>query len=266
MKNAILLTGIIFIATVAVYGNAVEREKSSEMKKSLDPKSEDYVPFPYPKTRAEIVADFKHAVKKSHSPGWAWLPEGALPNPFSKGRQPDYGEGLLLKVLEENSGTRVTGIEKVAKRTSAIAGDFLFQIVVQDREEHVVACWAMTARGESFGGVLASKERFLSPPTSRAEALKAFARVRKPFQVKTLMRVFMANELAPYPWSPTWELITGDGATYYLDSNGALYRLQKALDHATRRGYSAGRLPPAGGADLVDYEPRSDRILFLDRL
>jgi len=265
VKNAILLTGIIFIATVAVYGNAVEREKSSEMKKSLDPKSEDYVPFPYPKTRAEIVADFKHAVKKNHSPGWAWLPAGAVPNPLSKGHQPDYGEGLLLKVLEENSGTRVTGIEKVAKRTSAIAGDFLFQIVVQDREEHVVACWAMTARGEDFGGGLAAEGRFLPSPKTRALALKSFARVRKPGEVKTLERIFMGNLLAPYPFAPTWELVTGEGATYYLAPDGTVYRLRKTLDHAARRGFSPEK-PPAGRADLVVHESRSDRFLFLDRL
>lgn len=270
VKSAVLIAGLLIIAVAGASGDAVEKGKPLPTKETQDLKSEDYVLFPYPKARAEIVADFKHAVKKNHSLGWTWLPAGALPNPSSKGHQPDYGEGLLLKVLEENSGTRVTGIEKVANRTNSVAGDFLFQIVVQDRKEHVVACWALNARGESFGGVMASKERFLSPPTSRAEALKAFARVRKPFEVKTLRRVFMANRLAPYPWSPTWELVTGDGATYYLAPNrapnGTVYRLSKTLDHAARLGYSAGRLPSAGGADRVDYEQRSDRILFLDRL
>jgi len=265
VNYAALLACLIFTSAVAVSGNAVKHDKPDPQRELQNSGSERTVPFPYPKNRAEIIADFKQAVKKNHSPGWAWLPEGAVPNPFSKGHQPDYGERLLLKVLEENSGTRVTGIEKVANRTSSIDGDFLFQIVVQDREEHVVACWAMTARGEDFGGGLAAEGRFLPSPKTRALALKSFARVRKPGEVKTLERIFMGNLLAPYPFAPTWELVTGEGATYYLAPDGTVYRLRKTLDHAARRGFSPEK-PPAGRADLVVHESRSDRFLFLDRL
>ena len=41
-----------------------ERKKPIPMKELTDPRSPSYVPYPYPRKRAEIIADFKYYCEK----------------------------------------------------------------------------------------------------------------------------------------------------------------------------------------------------------
>jgi hypothetical protein len=245
--NVVLLLSILWPGFL--FGTAAERRRAVPRQELQDPGSEHHVPVPYPRTRADIVADFQRAV-------WTYCGPAL-------GTWPSREDWTLLGVLRPESGIHVAEILQVANRTVSVPGDFFFLLIVRDRAGTEVARWSLTEYGAYFGGSI-PPQGFTRALWERAAARKAFAKVLPGIGIRSMTLIFLANELAPYPFAPTWELTCGNGGTYYLDANGAVYRLRRTMGHADRRKLKPDRFPATNG-ELVVADPRYDRLLFLER-
>ncbi|MFH2108324.1 MAG: hypothetical protein ABII93_06625 [Chrysiogenia bacterium] len=248
-----LFLTILAISIISVSGNAVERKKSLPLKELQYPKSPSYVPFPYPKSRDEIIADLKYAIKLHHEPGI--------------GDKKDERDRILLKLLEENSGVSIAEIEKVMNRTSIYPDEFSYFIALKDNDGNEVARLSLMASGLYSGGVVtASKKiKFKESFRIKKETLRGLSIFVNPSEVKKMERIFMGNNLAPYPFSPTWEIVTKDNSIYYLDYNNYFYKLRNEIRDVKKKGLTYKQYTSSKDERVV-YDSLNDKILFLEKL
>lgn len=244
----VMLTMVLACSVVWIRADAGERKPPVPLKELQDPGSPSYVPYPYPVARNEIIEDVKHAIRLHHGP--------------AIGNAPKEKE-LLLELLAPDPGIHVTEIERVANRTVAFPDEFLYLVVLKDREGNEAARLSLLASGLYFGGIAASGSS--RPIAGRQEAVKVFSSHFEAAGIKKMERIFMGNRLAAYPFAPTWEIVTADGSRYYLDVNRDLYKLQKTAPAAIGTETQPYCLPAAKN-ELVVHDPLNDRILHLRKL
>ncbi len=257
IKKALFFFSVLTI--ISIQGNALDQKRQLERKKPLplkelqNPNSPSYVPFPYPTTREEIVADLKYAIKRLQSKKHAAL--GGY-------------EDILMKLLVPNPGINIAEIEKVMNRTLVIPDDYLFFIVIRDNEGLVVARASLVASGLFYG----SADYTHSPKGSTkslitdAEALKEILAFLNVSAVRKIDRIFMADRLfAPYPFTPAWEIEALDSSKYYLAENGRIYKLRNAIEGASRKDLFSQQYISTND-QLIVYDELYGRLLFLDKL
>jgi hypothetical protein len=244
----VMLVMVLACSVVWIRADAGERKPPLPLKELQDPGSPSYVPCPYPVARNEIIEDVKHAIRLHHGP--------AIGNASPESE-------ILLELLAPDPGIHVAEIERVANRTVSFPDEFLYLILLKDREGNEVARLSLLASGLYFGGIKAS--RTSRPITDREEAVKVFSSHFEAAGIKKMERIFMGNRLAAYPFAPTWEIVTADDSRYYLDVNRDLYQLQKTVPSAIKTDAHPYCLP-AGENELVVHDPLNDRILHLRKL
>lgn len=244
----VMLVIVLACSFFWIRADAGERKPPLPLKELQDPKSPSYVPFPYPVARNEIIADIQHALRIHHG--------RAIGETSGK-------DELLLRLLAPDPDIHVAEIEKVANRTVAFPDEFLYLIVLKDREGNEATHLSLLASGLYFGGITASGTS--RPIADRAEAVNAFSPWFKVTDIKAMKRIFMANRLAAYPFAPTWEIVTVDDSRYYLDVNRDLYKLQKTAPAEIGTESQPYDLPAVKN-ELVVNDPLNDRILYLRKL
>jgi hypothetical protein len=250
IKKIFLL--VLTISIFAFPGNALERKKPLPLKELQNPKGPSYVPIPYPKTQDEIIADLKYAIKLHHEP--------------RIGEKINESDKILLKLLEKNSGVSIAEIEKVMNRTNICPDEFLYFIALKDNDGNEVARLSLEASGLYSGGVAASKKiKFKESFRIKKEISRGLSTFINPSEVKKMERIFMANNLAPYPFSPTWEIVTKDNSIYYLDYNNYFYKLRNEIRDVKSKGLAIKQYTSSKDERVV-YDSLNDKMLFLDKL
>lgn len=194
---------------------AKKRVSGLSMKDLTDPSSPSYVPFPYPKTREEIIEDLKYQVSKMYSQKNRW--EHSISEVIN----------LFPELIKENSSVKIGEIVKVKNRMSTMAKSYSYLIFLSDAQEKYISRVAMKACGILSGGVHPSKENPGKKLISYDKALEKLANhlgnSYKKEKVKKIERMALHIIFAP-PSYPTVEMTLTDGSVYYLNYNDHLYK------------------------------------------
>ena len=259
-KKSVLFI-VLAISFFGVSEGAAERKKPTPLKELQDPKSPSYVPCPYPKTRNEIIADLKYAIKLRFSPS-IHIENGRFVGDYSSAR-----DKILLELLKTDPAIHVAEIDKIANRTSDFPDEYFLLIIIKDKEGQLIARLALNANGSDFGGQTAPPGGFLKPLKSKAEALKYFSAFTNISEVKKMERIFTASYLAAYPFLPAWEFVALDNSKYYLDVNSSIYKLKKEMNG--KRGeflYPGSGKYKAKKNEMIVYDSLNDKTLFLKKI
>jgi len=249
-----ILLFVLAISVFSVSGNALERKKPLPLKELQNPNGPSYVPIPYPKTRNEIIKDLKYAINLHHGP--------------IDGNNLSYGDRKILKLLKVNSDIKVAEIEKVKNRVAEFSEEYFLLIMIKDKKGNEVARIALGDNGLYVGANIAPQKGFSKPLKNKVEALKDFSTFTNIFEKIKIERVFIAShQISPYPFAPTWELVTPDNSKYYLGINYSIYKLRKVMDWNQGESFS-----PAHGEyiffkdEIIVRDSLNDKLLFLDKL
>lgn len=256
---------VLFIALAILFFGVSEgvgeRKKPTPLKELQDPKSPSYVPWPYPKTRNEIIEDLKYAIKLRFSPS-IHIENGRFVGDYSSAKNK-----ILLELLKTDSAIHVDEIDRIANRTSDFPDEYFLLITLKNKEGQLIARLALNANGLDSGGQTAPPGGFLKPLKSKAEALKYFAAVTDISEIKKMERIFTASYLAMYPFYPAWEFIALDNSKYYLDVNNRIFRLKKVMNG--KRGeflYPGSGKYKAKKNEMIVYDSLNEKTLFLKKI
>ncbi|MCX6580872.1 MAG: hypothetical protein NT166_11905 [Candidatus Aminicenantes bacterium] len=268
----VLLLIIVFCLQLA----GEERKKPTSMKELTDPRSPAYVPYPYPKKRAEIIADFKYYCEKFCGETNEY--KSAFVRNFE-----NITDKISLNLLEPHPEYRIGEIFKVKNRIARFSDDYSWLIPVMDRKGDVAMRVALHASGLFIGaGAIAEKDMTTASPEERLH----FARLRKVFteeDVKNALsesigRTFTGNEIkkierVAYPSAmgdylhPVWVITMADGNIYYyIEIDDMIFSIDKKIPwKKTNQGIRplASSLTPSW-----DYLPDTinDELVILTRI
>ena len=175
---------------------------------SCNPTACSHIPFPYPKTQSEVIADLKSEIIRYYGPRIVYSGKGFTIS----------ANNIMSKFLCPHSGIKIGQIDKVTNKTSTNPDKYFFFITLNDREGTEVAHLALYESGRFAAGntISNSQKRFDNPSKTKKEALiEVEAFIDSSSVIKT-ERIYMGNVPAPSPSAPTWEITTLD-SKYYLD-------------------------------------------------
>ncbi|MCX6580873.1 MAG: hypothetical protein NT166_11910 [Candidatus Aminicenantes bacterium] len=236
IKSIIVLL-LIIVFCLQISGE--ERKKPISMKELTDPKSPSYVPYPYPKKRAEIIADFKY-----YCQNFCGEKNGSKESFISD--YEDITDKISLNLLEPNSNYQIGEIFKVKNRRAGFADDYTWLIMVMNRNGQIAMRVALYASGLLIGaGAIGEQDIASASPEER----QRFARLMKVItdeDVKNILsqsigRTVNGNEIkkmerVAYPSSigsylcPVQETKMADGAIYYYSElRDMIYSIDKKI-------------------------------------
>ncbi len=273
MKYIVLLL-LIIVFCLQLIGE--ERKKPISMKELTDPKSPSYVPYPYPKNRAEIIADFKY-----YCENFCGEKNGDKES-FIRGYE-DITDKISLNLLEPHPEYQIGEIFKVKNRIAGFADEYTWLILVMNRNGQIAMRVALYASGLMIGGgAIGEQDIAAATPEER----QRFARLMKAItdeDVKNILsksidRTFTGNEIkkmerVAYPSSigsylcPIQEIKMADGTIYYYSElQDMIYSIDKKI---TWKKNNQGYRPLASSlAPHWDYLPDmiDDELVILTRI
>ncbi len=216
MKTKKLIVSILFIITLCQFIQAEKRTPRLLMADLTDPSSPSYLPFPYPETRKEIIADLKYQLNRMYSHKERW--EYASPDTIN----------LLPELIKENSNIIVSDIEKIKNRISGYADNYSYLVFLEDVKNKYVTRVALKANGLFIGGIDPSPKNRGKKLKSFNHCLKKIARYlgksHKELKVKKKERVAIDFYFSPPP-IPITEFVLEDGSKYYVTYKEHLYKV-----------------------------------------
>lgn len=124
---------IIFILVLCVLQMtfAEKRAKPLPLKVLKDPSSPNYVPYPYPKNKKELIEDMKYAIKKMYLPreDIHSVIEGTLPPSHT----------ILPNLLEKKPVYKIGKIMKVKNLLSGHPYDYYWHIIILNEDDTIAA-------------------------------------------------------------------------------------------------------------------------------
>ncbi len=273
MKYIVVLL-LIIVFSLQLSGE--ERKKPLSMKELTDPKSPSYVPYPYPKKRAEIIADFKYYCEKfcGETNGY----KGA----FARGYE-NITDKISLNLLEPHPEYQIGEIFKVKNRIAGFADDYTWLILVMDRNGQIVMRVALHASGLMIGaGAIGEQDKTTASPEERQN----FTRLRKLFTEKDVKNAlsesigstFTGNEIkkmerVAYPSAmgdylhPVWEITMADGTIYYyIEIDDMIFGIDKKIPwKKNNQGYRPSALSLAPHWDYLP-DMIDDELVILNRI
>jgi len=252
LKKLFLFILVIFILTVS--GNASERKKPLSLKELQDPKSPSYVPYPYPKTRNEIIEDLKYAINLNRRP--------------LDDNKSSYGQKKLLNFLELNSDLIVAEIDKVEnRRDSFVVNEYYYYIAIKDKKNgKEVIHTALADNGLYVGAAFAPEKEIHGPFKNKAEALKGFSAFTNISDIKAIKRICMSSPIAPDPFLPGWELIVVDNLKYYMDPNNNIYKLRRVVNWEPSKDFNPEDKYTIHKNEIIVRDSLNKKLLFLKKL
>jgi hypothetical protein len=252
---------IVIISICLCFGAAgEERREPIPMKELTDPLSRFYVPYPYPKTRKEIIANLK-----SHQERYLALLKKIK-------RKLPKSENSLSNILAGKSKYRIGKIVKVSNRKANIPYDYSWLIFVVDKDDKVFFRITMEASGIVLGtasiGPCNPEERGYK---TEQEVLFILSNcIERPLtknDVKQMERVAFSSFIGDQS-APLWEVVLVDGSTYYysiiMDS---VYKLEKKVPwkkDKTGEREDPQNFVPTANEYLMDT--LNDEVLILKKL
>jgi len=248
MRKVLLLILIAVIPQGLLF--SLERVKPPATIEELsDPKSGNYVHFPYPLHRQHVIADFKYRVRKD-----------SRAIDLSLRKDKDICDRLLPEILKNDSTFRIGRVYKVYNQTHGIADGYHYVLEVLDSRN---GCWgraAVSAQGLSMGISLNTGPMGTGLSLSPRKAREVFRQAGCMGSGKApgeLTRIGF-NTLARYPWHFAWRLKI-NGEEYYLQDSPVeriLYRV------SSRRHWRLDRKSNAEWEALARSLPKGDEIIL----
>ena len=229
---------------------SMERVKPQlSIKELSDPNSRNYVPHPYPKTRNQVITDFKYGLKHH------FLDD----NEDVKENETVY-ERVLPQLLKNDSSFRFGRVYRVYNELYQLAYEFHHVLEILD------------ANGSCWGHAAVSAEGLIMAISLRVEPLTMGASL-SPEKVRNLFKMAVINSagaeknqlrricyttLAPRPWAFSWRF-KANGDEYYLQDSPMERKLYKVQ---SRREWRLDRKSNDDMADFVHSLPKGDRMIL----
>ncbi len=179
------------------------------------PSSPSYVPYPFPETSEEIVADLKFYLKRSYA------------NQDQSHSNSSKEVDLLYQLIMKNSTVKIEGVVKVTNRIPGYPSGYSYLIIIKDLESHMIARVSMRACGLVIGGTTPSLEKPGIELKNNADVIARLSKYNKAAylskNIKGVERVAFDITFAP-PHRPIYEITMKDGAVYYVDYYNRIYR------------------------------------------
>jgi len=215
-----------------------ERRKPISLEELTDPSSRFYLPHPYPKTKEEITADLIYGVKDHIAKIKAGTQSSTgerlelrkiidiflsnIKNIFTsrkaKKTQMDYLSLLLDMVEGKSDDFKIGEISKVKNRMAWIPHDYLWLIIITDKNKKIIYRINMDATGRVDGFVSIKSGYFTKFLVSKKDILYILAAaIKKPIsdiKVKKIEQVAFKSRIAP-PYAPMWKIVLENGPVYY---------------------------------------------------
>lgn len=255
MKHIKIITAILLTMVLCQLTTAEKRVAPRYTMEDLtNPESQSYVPYPYPKTNEEIVADLKIQLKKMYSrKSWSH----SLTTYYD----------LLPELLKENSGVEVSEIIKVKNRISTLAHDYSYLIVITDKNRNLNARVSMSAYGLLAGGSDPSPTNNIKKTKNKVKTKKILKeKFGMAFKEETV-KEFDAISYSTFGFAsighPLYRLKLTDGTVYYMDDRDRLYTLSEKKQVRENRAaeYQQEKRKFAGKGEVV-FDTLSETILF----
>jgi hypothetical protein len=254
-------------------------DKRIKMKELTDPTSPNYVPYPYPKNRMEIIDDLIHYIKK-HIIG---TDEGSYEARIDTGVGPDPDK-ILVDLLNPQPNYRIGEIFKVKNRMAPVPDDYSWLIIIKNWDGKVVLRFAMFANGlmamygpESMddSGVtsaelLAIRERrrkVVTEANVRNILAESPLQITDQNEIKKVQLTIFHCQLANFLF-PIWEIKMADGTVYYYNQNrDKLFSVDKRIKWAKKKeGYRPDRRALVPHSSLYLADTLNDELIVLKEI
>jgi hypothetical protein len=258
---------LIIVFCFQVFGE--ERKKPLSMKELTDPTSPSYVPYPYPKNRAEIIADFKYYCENFCGP------KKGYKESFVRGYV-DITDKISLNLLEPHPEYQIGEIFKVRNRIAWLADDYTWLIMIMNANGQIAMRVALKASGLFIGaGAIGDQTIAKASPEERKrfERLtniitnkdvtdilgKAIGHTISSNVIKKMERVAYPSSMGDY-LNPLWEIKMSDGYIYYYcELEDMIYSIDKKIPwKKNNQGYRPDRMSLAPHwdylPDMIDDE------------
>ncbi len=188
---------ILLISCICISMFAAERSKPIPIKELSNPRSEFYIPFPYPKTKKQIIANVKYQVNERKT---------------------------LKKILEAKGDKYIIKTIEVKNRIDAYADDYLWLIIIMDKKKRTYFRILMYADGRTFGDVtweISKKKDLQALEYYKEESyiLKELSTTLKKrltrHSIKYIGRIAFSSRLDGSPALPMWQIVLNDGRIFY---------------------------------------------------
>jgi len=250
MMRKVLLLILIAVIPQGLLFSLERVQPPATIEELCDPKSGNYVPFPYPLTREHVIADFKHWVRKTNS--WAI--------DLSSRREKDIYDRLLPELLKKDSTHRIGRVYKVYNQTHGIAYGYHYVLEVLDSRN---GCWgraAVSAQGLLMMFGLNTGPMGTGPSLSPRKAREVFRQAGcvKSGKAQGGLKRIGFNTLARNPICFAWRLKI-NGEEYYLQDSPVERKLYRV---SSRRRWCLDRKSNFEMAVFARSLPEGDEIII----
>jgi hypothetical protein len=254
MKRVKYFAAAIAILCICLFASAKERRKPTPMEELTDPYSRRYVPYPYPKTGKEIIANlitdrkrreaFRKARIKAHKDFWTEVRDFVIElrlraKELLSGRKRKKRVSTL-EILEGKTSLKVGKIIKVKNRLAHVPHDYSWLILIMNKDNKIISRLLMEATGESRGGASITcgtapgegdSLRFVKTEQEIIQLLAATIGKRISMdEVKETGRMAFRSQNICSLFTPLWEIILDDGTIYYYSVQTDLfYTIEKRI-------------------------------------
>jgi hypothetical protein len=210
---------------------AEKKAKPIPLEELTNPESPSYVPYPYPKTRKEIIEDLKYAIKKLFE-----IKEGD--KEVLVGNHHPLAKKILINWLQDRGVYKIGKIIKVKDLCENYAYDYVWLIIIQRKDKSVAARAVLGATGLWQLNMAHRPDRgpsFLEAEDEIIENLAAtIGRPLKKSDIKHAEYVDMSPGIARV-YLPALEITLADGSVYYYSTGRKkIYRIKENIDWKKR--------------------------------
>lgn len=273
MRISKLIVFFVLISLFCLLVSADKRPARRSMKELTDPNSPSYVPYPYPKKRAEIIADIKYYCesvsgvgKESFAKGYVPVTDAIFENLF--GPAPDYEFGRIIKVMN---------------RIDELPDNYSWLAMIKDRNGNIVMRVAILASGLMVGsGAVGEEDLQKADPVTRRR-FERFMTSKKDDDIKTILseslgRAIKSTEIKKIErvayssamgnlLMPLWEIKMNAGSTYYyLIQEDKIFSIDKKI--GWKKGKKKRRPPKLSLVPHRRYLPdtENDELVILKEM
>jgi hypothetical protein len=219
--NALKLMVIfLLISLLCLPASAEKRIPRKSMKELSDPGSPSYVPYPYPKNRAEIIEDMKY-----------YYSDVFDESQDSFGGVISITDKIIFDLFKKNSKYKIGEIVKVKNREETLPDDYSWLVYILDEKGDAIMRVSLMASGLAMESGAIDKNEFYKYPPKTIEFQKRLLKVLTEKKVKESLssalgypvddKLFKKMERIGFFTTvgsfntPLWEITMTDGTIYY---------------------------------------------------
>ncbi len=220
MKTKIFIT-IFLVLVLSLTIISKDRSKPYlSMGDLTDTASPSFVPYPYPKTDAQIIEDLKYFINAIYSDD---------ANSFDYSLQKNTN--ILIKFMRKDPGLEVKKILKVKNCIAEMWADYSYLVILYDKETGIYARAALEANGIVIGFTVSSEKKPpVKPIKSKNEIIDLLSATRSIEKYGIAKIELMAYGIAyASPICPVYQVTMKDGSEYFIDYNENIFKKQSEM-------------------------------------